>query len=115
MAVQLLITFSSFLLEHKHLLALYQWRYYFTHYFCTFYGRCANCDGTVVVNQQNLFKLNSLSTFSILNVMNEKLHAFLYLELLTVNLYNYVHFLVFIFYNGFLPAGVCTFDTAFFA
>ena len=96
MTVQLLVTFSSLLVEYQHFLAFYEVRNYFAYHFCTFYGRRTYFYSTVVVYQQNFVKFNSCAVFCILNVLNKQLFAFFSFELLTVNFYNYVHLLFYI-------------------
>ncbi len=92
-AIQFAITFATLLVEYEHLVTLYQRRKYFANYFCTCNCRNTYRYLTIVVNQQNFFKFNSLAAFCALNVVYEKLLAFFYLELLTVNLYDCVHYI----------------------
>lgn len=91
--VQLLVTFSSLLVEYQHFVTLYQVRNDFANDFCAFDGGSTYSDGSVVVCQQHFVKFNSCTVFSVLDVLNEQLLAFFGFELLTVNFYNYVHFI----------------------
>lgn len=81
--------------EHDHLVALHERVHYFNYYFCTFYSGCTDNHCAVLVNEQHLVELNSLTGFYILHVVYEELLALFYLELLTVNLYDCVHFLIY--------------------
>ncbi|EJX09554.1 hypothetical protein EVA_02336 [gut metagenome] len=92
-AIELTIAFTTLLVEYEYLFTLYEWRYYFAYYLSAFYCRKTYCYFAIVVNQQYLFKFNSLATFRILDVVYEELLAFFCLELLTVNLYDCVHFI----------------------
>ena len=87
-------------MEYEDLVALNQMRNYFANNFCTFYSRSTYRYITIVVNQQNFVKFNSCAVFSILNVVYKQLLAFFSFELLSVNFYDYVHFIIRL--NGFL-------------
>lgn len=100
--VLLPVVLATLHLEDDYLVAFYERSYYLSYYLGTLNSRCTYCDCSVVVNQQNLVKLNSLAFFRILDVVNEELLALLSLELLTVNFYNCVHFII---VNGFVPLG----------
>ena len=99
-AIELAIALATLLVEDEDLVALYDGAYYFTNYLCALYSGSANGDSTVVVNKENLVELNSLSRLGGLDVVDEELLALLSLELLTVNLYDCVHFLL-LCINGF--------------
>ena len=94
--VQLAIAFSSLLVENKNFIALYQACFYFANNLSAFYYRSTYGDCTVVVNQQHFLKFNSCTGLGTLNVVNEELLALFCLELLTVNFYDYVHYLYYI-------------------
>ena len=100
MTVQLAVTLATLLVEDEYLVALDERRYYFAYYLGSVYCRESYCDCAVVVNQQYFLKLSSLTCFYTCDVVYEELLACLGLELLTVNLYDCVHFL-FMCYNGF--------------
>ena len=85
MAFQLAIAFSSLLVEHEHLFALYQRGEHFANHLCAFYGGNAYGDVTVFVHQQNLVKLYCCTALDVLDVVNEQLLAGLSLELLALN------------------------------
>ncbi len=95
MTILLAIVLSALHLENDDLVTLYKRIHHFTYYFGTIYGRCAHLYCAVFVDEQYLLKLNSLSGFHILHVVYEEFLALFSLELLTVNLYDCVHFLVF--------------------
>lgn len=99
MAVQFAVALATLLVENEHLVALYQGRNYLRAYLGTLNGGSAYGDGTIVVYQQHSLELNSLTGFCTLDVVNEELLSSLGLELLTVNLYDYVHF--YYCFNGF--------------
>ena len=101
MTVQFSVTFSSLFVEYEYFVAFYQRRNYFTNYFSTINSRSTYSYCSIVVYQQNFFKLNSFSAFCILNVVYKQLFAFFSFELLTVNFYNYV--LGIFILNGFSP------------
>ena len=88
----LALVFSALHLEDNNLLTLYEWVNYFTYYFCTLYYRGTNLYVSIVVYEENLVKLYCLTLFSVRHVMNEQFLALLNLELLTVNLYDCVHY-----------------------
>lgn len=92
MAIQFTVAFATLLVENEHLVALNQRRKNFAYNLGTFYSRSANFYFTVVVNQQHVFKFNSLATFGTADVIYKELLAFFCFELLTVNLYDCVHY-----------------------
>ncbi len=100
MTVQLAVALATLLVENEHLVTLYQGRYYLCAYLCTLYYGSTYGDSTFVVNQQHSLELNSLTCLCTLDVVNKQLLACLGLELLTVNLYDYVHF-IYLFLTGF--------------
>ena len=102
MTVQLAVTLAALLVENENLVALYQRTDYLALYLGTSYCGCTNCYCSVVVYQQDVLKFNSLTCLYILQVVNKQLLACLYLELLTVNLYDCVHFYFYLL-NGFGP------------
>ena len=102
MTVLLSVVLTTFHLEDNYLVAFYERSYYLSYYLCALNSWCAYCDCSVVINQQNLVKLNSLAFFRIFDVVYEELLALLSLKLLTVNFYNCVHFFI---VNGFVPLG----------
>ena len=87
-------------LEDDDLVTLHQRVHYFTHYFCSLYGRSTYLHCTVSIYEQHLVKFNSLALLGILDVVHEELLALLGLELLTLNFYNCVH-CFYCFYRGF--------------
>ena len=96
MTVLLAIVLAALHLEDDYRVTLYEWVHYFYYYFCTHYSWCTDSDCAVFVNEQNLVELNSLTCLNILDVMYAELLAVLSLELLTVNLYDCVHLIIYI-------------------
>ena len=90
-SVLLTIVLAALHLEDDYLVTLYQRVHNFNYYLCSTYSRGTNCDSSVVVNEQNLVKFNSLTSLSIFQAIDEELLALLNFELLTVNFYNCVH------------------------
>ena len=97
MAVAFTAILAALHLEDDDLLALYQRVHYLTHYFCSLYGRSTYLHCTVSIYEQHFLKFNSLAGLGILDVVNEELLALLNLKLLTLNLYNCVHYFYCIF------------------
>lgn len=93
MTILFAIVLATFHLEDDDLIALHEWCYHLSNYFCTTDSRRANCDCSVVIDQQNLVKLNSLAFFGIFQAVDIELFALFSLELLTVNFYDCVHFI----------------------
>ena len=93
-AVEFAVSLATLLVEYKNLVALYEGRNNLTYYLCALYCRSADGDGTVVVDEENLVELNSLSSLSGLDMVYEELLALLNLKLLTVNLYDCVHLIL---------------------
>ena len=90
-AVELTIALAALLVEHEHLVSLYERRKYFAYNLGTFNSGGTYGDVTFVVYQQHFVKFNSLAAFCCGDVVDEELLAFFCLELLTVNLYDCVH------------------------
>ena len=105
MTVELTIAFSSLLVEHEHLLTLYQRRNYFANHLSTLNRRSTYRNVAFVVNQKNFFKLNCCTSLSILHVVYKQLFASFCLKLLAVNFYNCVHLTVYLYKLA--PAGGC--------
>lgn len=99
MAILLAGILATLHLENDDLVTLYEWVHYFYYYLCTFNLGCADGYCSLVVYEQHLVEFNSLAGLYILDVVHEELLALLSLELLTVNFYDCVHFLLNI--NGF--------------
>ena len=109
MAVLHAIALAALLLEYDDLVALDERFHDFHYYFRTFNGWCTYRDCALVIDEQHLVKLNSLAFFGVLDAVHKQLCALLNLELLTVNFYNYVHFLL--LYNGFFREAMDTLST----
>ena len=97
MTVALTRVLATLHLEDDDLVTLHQRFHYFTHYFCSLYGRSTYLHCTVSIYEQHLVKFNSLACLNILDVVHEELLALLGLELLTLNFYNCVHFFFIVF------------------
>ena len=91
MAIELAIALATLLVENKHLVTLHQGAYHLTLHLCALYDGGSYGDVTIVVYQQYILKLYSLSCLHVIHVVNKQLLACLSLELLTVNLYDCVH------------------------
>ena len=101
--IQFAIAFATFFVENEHFVALNEGINHFAYYFSTGYGRSTYGNLAVVVDQQHFLKFNSLTAFGLGHVVDEELLAFLCLELLTVNLYDCVHYIY--VYKRVLPGG----------
>lgn len=104
-AIELAIALATLLVEDEDLVALYDGAYYFTNYLCALYYGSADGYIAVVVDEENLVEFNSLARLGGLDVVDEELLALLSLELLTVNLYDCVHFCYYM-YERVFPGGV---------
>ena len=109
MAVLHAIALAALLLEYDDLVALDERFHDFYYYLRTFYGWCTYRDCALVIDEQHLVKLNSLAFLGVFDAVHKQLCALLNLELLTVNFYNYVHFLL--LYNGFFREAMDTLST----
>ena len=89
--VQLAVAFAALLVEHEHLVALYEHGLNLSYYLCTLYHGSTYFNFAVCVEQQHFLKFNSLTGFGLRHVVHEELFAFFGLELLTVNLNDCVH------------------------
>lgn len=92
-AVLLAAVLAPLHLENYYFVAFYQWINHFGHYLCATYCGRSYSDGSVVVQQQNLVKLNRLAFLRVTYVIDKELLALFSLELLTVDFYNCVHFI----------------------
>ena len=93
-AVELAIALTTLLVEDEHFVALYEGRNYFSYYFCALYGGNTYSDLTVLVEKEHLVELNSFASFYASEVVYEELLACFHLKLMTVNLYDCVHFVL---------------------
>ena len=96
MTIELTIALATLLVEDEHLVALYQGTYYLGYNLSTLDGGSTYGDGTVVVYQQHSLKLNSLASLCTHDVVYKQFLAGFRAELLTVNLYDCVHYLIII-------------------
>ena len=94
MTILFAIVLATFHLEDNHLFALYKRIDDLSYYFRATYSWCAHCDRSVVINEQNLVKLNSLAFLGIFQAIDKELFALFCLELLTVNFYDCVHYYI---------------------
>ena len=94
LTVLLAIVLSALHLEDDDLVTLYKRLNHFTYYLCTAHGGCTYLYCAFFVNEQHLLEFNSLTLFRVANVVNKELFALFCLKLLTVNLYNCVHYLL---------------------
>ena len=93
MAIAFAVTFTTLLVEDDYLFALDKRSYYFAYNLCTFYCRSTNGYYAIFVCEKHLveYHFGTLSCFS--NVMNIQFAASFGFELLSLNLYDYVHLL----------------------
>ena len=103
MAVALAGVLAALHLEDDDLVTLYQWGNDFAGYFGSVDGRSTYGHSVVIGYEQHFVKFYGLSGLSILDVLNEDLLAFLYLELLSVDSYDCVH--LYISLLAFSPRG----------
>ena len=89
--IQLAIALAALLVEDQDLVALDEGGLYFAYYLGSLNYRGTNGHVAVVLNEQHLFKFNSLAVLYIVHVVHEELLALFGLELLTVNLNDCVH------------------------
>ena len=94
MTVLLAVILATLHLELDYFVAFYQRINYLSYYLCTFYGWCSHRDCSLVVDEQNLVKFNSLTLLGILYPVDKELLTLLGFELLTVDFYNCVHCLI---------------------
>ena len=93
MAVLAAIAFAAFLLENDDVFTLYQRLNHLGNYFGTFNGRCAYCNSAVGINEEHFVEFDSIAFFLVLaEEVNEQALTGLSLELLSLNLYDCVHF-----------------------
>ena len=90
--IEFAIALTALLVEHKHFFAFYKLVGNFGYYFGSFNGGSTYRDCAVGVNQKHFVKFNSLAVFNALQMVYEDFLAFFHLKLLTVNLYDCVHF-----------------------
>lgn len=111
MTVQAAVSFASFFLENQNALAFYKTRFpvvavrrnYFTYYFCAFYGRSPDGYFAIFVYQKHSVKLENRTVLGT-QVMNKQFLAVFDFELLSLNLYDYVH--LYYSFRFSLPGGV---------
>lgn len=91
MAVAFAVAFATFLVENNHFFALDDRSYNFAYNLSTFYCRSANGYYAIFFCEKHLveYHFGTLSCFS--NVVNIQLAACFGFELLSLNLYDYVH------------------------
>ncbi len=91
MTVELAIALTTLLVEDEHLVALYEGRYHLAYHLSTRYSRSTYSNGTILVYKEYLVELYHCATLCALNVVNKQATALLYLELLSLNVYDNVH------------------------
>ena len=92
--ILLAIVLATLHLENDDLVTLNKRIHYFYYYLGTFYSWCTHCDNSFFIYEEYLVKLNGLALFGILQTVYKEFLALFNLELLTVNLYNCVHYLL---------------------
>lgn len=93
MTVLATIALAALLLENDNLVALNEGNSYFANYFCSFYGRSADFNGTVGIYEKYAVELYGLAFFYfIAEIVNVQEAVLFSLELLALYFYNYVHY-----------------------
>lgn len=91
MPVELTIALTALLVENEHLISLDKRSDDFANDLRTCYGRSANGDGTILVDEEYLVKFDYCATLYTLDVVDEQAAALLYIELLPLDFCNNVH------------------------
>ncbi len=92
MAVFAAIAFATFFLENDHFVTFYEGLSHFANYFCTFYGGCADFNGTVSVRQQYAVKFYFVACLYVFaEIVNIQVAVLFSFELLSLNFYDNVH------------------------
>ena len=91
-AIELAVAFATFFVEDKDFIALYQIFHYLANHLCAIHGRSADGHCAVIIDKQHFLKFNSLTIFCFWQMVHEETLACFGSELLTVNLYDCVHF-----------------------
>ena len=89
--IQLAITFATFLVEYKDLLATALVVEYFANYFSAFHVRSAYFYFALVVEQQYVLEFNRRAFLKVCNAVDEQFLASFYFKLLAFHFYNCVH------------------------
>ena len=92
MAIELAVALTTLLVEDEHLVALNERSEDLAHDLSTSHSRRTYGHGTILINEEYLVKLYLSATLSALNVMDKQATALLYVELLSLNVYDYVHY-----------------------
>lgn len=92
MAVETAIAFTTLFLENDHFVALYERGLDFADNFGAFYNGSADFNFAVGVEQQDAVELDGLAFLYVAEVVYVQELAGLCLELLSLNLYNCVHY-----------------------
>ena len=90
--IELAVALAALLVEHEHLVALDELFQNFANYFCALHTGSTYGYRAVVIDEQHFLKFNSLAYFCFVQTVYEEALACFCLELLTVNLYDCVHF-----------------------
>lgn len=96
MTVFLTVILAALHFEHHNLVALYERVHYLGYYFCAIHCGRTDCHCSFIVYKQHTVEFNSLTGLDILHVIHKELFACLNLKLMTVNLYDCVHFVFYI-------------------
>ena len=92
MAVEAAIAFATFFLENNHVLTFDEGIHHLANNFGTFDGRCAHCDSTVGIHEQDFVEFNGIALFLLVaEIVDKQFLAGLGAELLSLNFYNCVH------------------------
>lgn len=91
MAVFAAIALATLLLEDNHFVTLYERLFNLTYNFSALYQGCAYFYLSIYVAQQHAVKLHLCAFFSVFDVLDIQIAVFLCLELLSLDLNDYVH------------------------
>ena len=86
--------FTALHLEDDYLVTLNERSFNLCYYFGAVNCWRTYCDSSILVYKEDLVELNSFVLLDILDVMNKQRLAFFGFKLLTVNLYDCVHFII---------------------
>ena len=94
MAIQTAIAFATLLLEDNHVFTFHEGSLHLANNLCALYGGGTYLHCTIGIDEENLVKLDGVTLLDIAGqVVDIQLLASLGTELLSLNLYNCVHYL----------------------
>ena len=91
MSIQFAITFATFLVENKNLLTAALVVEHFANHFSALYLRSTNFYFALIVEEQNVLKLDRCTLLKVSDAVHEQFLASFYFKLLAFHFYNCVH------------------------